>query len=266
MTFQPVIPIGGLAGWAFLKRTSVTQQAAMKASPANQRDETYFKERIGQINTAEELVSDRWLLRVALAAYGIEGDINNKAFIRKILEDGTLSEGALANRLADKQYQKFSAAFGFGDFSVPHSKISDFAEKTLALYHTRQFETAVGTQNNGFRLALNAERELGTLAARNISEDTKWFTIMGNAPLRETFQTALGLPSSFSSIDIDQQLSVLKSRAGSVFGDEGISQFKDPEKLNKLVRTYLARSEISITAISANSATSALSLLQNRRI
>ena len=87
---------------------------------------------------------------MALTAYGLEGDINNKAFIRKVLEDGTLKEGALANRLADKQYQKLSAAFGFGDFPVPRSKLSDFADKTLALYRTRQFETAVGNRTTTF--------------------------------------------------------------------------------------------------------------------
>jgi hypothetical protein len=262
MTFQPVIPFGGFAGWAFLKRTMATQQAALQASSTNQRDEAYFREKIGKIETAEDLVSDRRLLRVALTAYGLEGDINNKAFIRKVLEDGTLKEGALSGRLANKQYEKFSAAFGFGDFSVPRSQLSDFADKTLALYQARQFESAVGEQNNGFRLALNTERELGSLAAKSGSEDTKWFTVMGNAPLRQTFQTALGLPSSFASIDLDQQLSVLKSRAESLFGDDSISQFTDPDKMTKLVRTYLARSEISNIASPTASASVALQLLR----
>ncbi|MGB4827884.1 MAG: DUF1217 domain-containing protein [Paracoccaceae bacterium] len=262
MTFQPVIPFGGFAGWAFLKRTMTTQQAALQASSTNQRDEAYFREKIGKIETADDLVSDRRLLRVALTAYGLEGDINNKAFIRKVLEDGTLKEGALSGRLANKQYEKFSAAFGFGDFSVPRSQLSDFADKTLALYQARQFESAVGEQNNGFRLALNTERELGSLAAKSGSEDTKWFTVMGNAPLRQTFQTALGLPSSFASIDLDQQLSVLKSRAESLFGDDSISQFTDPDKMTKLVRTYLARSEISNIASPTASASVALQLLR----
>ncbi len=262
MTFQPVIPFGGFAGWAFLKRTMATQQAALQASSTNQRDEAYFREKIGNIETADDLVSDRRLLRVALTAYGLEGDINNKAFIRKVLEDGTLKEGALSGRLANKQYEKFSAAFGFGDFSVPRSQLSDFADKTLALYQARQFESAVGEQNNGFRLALNTERELGSLAAKSGSEDTKWFTVMGNAPLRQTFQTALGLPSSFASIDLDQQLSVLKSRAESLFGDDSISQFTDPDKMTKLVRTYLARSEISNIASPTASASVALQLLR----
>lgn len=265
MSFQPVVPFGGFAGWAFLKRTMATQQAALQATPANQRDEDYFRANIGKAKTVDDLMSDRRLLRVSLAAFGLEGDINNKAFIRKVLQDGTLKDGALSNRLADKQYQKFSAAMGFGDFAVPRTQLSDFADKTLALYRTRQFETAVGDQNNSFRLALNTERELASLAGRNVGEDTKWFSILGSAPLRQVFQTALGLPSSFSSIDLDQQLGVLKARMESQFGSEGISQFTDPEKMAKLVRSYLVRSEIATSTAAAGPSSVALQLLQGIR-
>ena len=85
---------------------------------------------------------------------------------------------------------------------------------------------------------------------------------MGNAPLRQTFQTALGLPSSFASIDLDQQLGVLKAKAQSIFGDDSVSQFAEPEKLAKLVRTYLVRSEIASTAGAVGASSVALQLLR----
>lgn len=241
------------------------QQVALQATTAAKNDEAYFRENIGKIETADDLISDRRLLTVALTAYGLEGDLKNKAFIRKVLEDGTLTDGALSGRLANKQYERLSADFGFGDFAIPRSKQSDFADKILAKFRTNQFETAVGNQNNDMRLALNTERELVDLAAKSGSEDTKWFTIMGNAPLRTTFQTALGLPASFASIDLDQQLGVLKSRAQAMFGADSVSQFSDPEKVNKLVRTFLARSEISAIGSTLGSPSVALQLLQSIR-
>lgn len=265
MTFQPVIPFGGYAGWAFLKRTMASQQAVQQAAPATQREEAYFRDRIGKIGTAADLVADRRLLGVALAAYGLEGDINNKAFIQKILEGGTLTEGSLANRLANKQYQKFAADFGFGDYTVPRTRMSDFADKTLALYRTRQFETAIGTQNNDFRIALNAEREIQTLAATNSSETVKWLTVLGTAPLRQAFQTALGLPSSFASIDLDKQLTMIQSKARATFGDSSISQFSDPAKLEKLVRSYIVRAELGTATSGTTAATTALQLLASLR-
>jgi hypothetical protein len=262
MSFQPVLPLGGLAGWGFLKRTQERQQALQQATPVQQRDEAYFRDKIGKVNTAEQLVSDKRLLRIALTAFGLEADVNSKAFIQKILEGGTLKEGSLANRLADKQYQKFSAAFGFGDFSVPRTKISTFPDEILKQFRARSFETAVGEQNNAFRLALNAERELPTLAARPLSDKAKWYTILGNAPLRQVVQTALGLPKSFSSIDIDQQVSVLKSRAEAAFGSSEISQFTDPKKIEGLIRSFMVRSDIQQQGAGSSPASIALQLLQ----
>lgn len=260
MTFAPALPLTGYAGWTFLKRTQATQKAVMAAQPQVKRDEAYFREKIGKIDTAEQLVADSRLLRIALGAFGLEGDAANRAFIAKVLSDGTLKEGALANRLANKQYQKLSAAFGFGDFPVPRNKLSDFPDKILTAWKTRQFEVAVGTQNETLRLALNAERELAELARRPGSADTKWFTIMGNPPLRQVFQTALGLPSSFATLDIDRQLEVLKDKAGRQLGSSDPAQFAEGPAVENLVRRYLTRAEAESWR-QQNGATPALALM-----
>lgn len=262
MTYTPAIPLGGYAGWTFLKRTYDTQTRAFQASTELKRDEDYFRAKIGQVKTAEQLVSDRRLLKVALGTYGLDGDINNKYFIRKVLEDGTLKDGALANRLADKQYVALSSGFGFGDFSVPRTQLSDFADKTLAAYKTRRFETAVGTQNNDLRLALNVERELPKLAGKSSSEVVKWFTAMGNAPLRQVLQTALGVPPSVGSLDLDRQLEIFQDKAQAVFGDSGVSQFADPARMDALVRRFLLQSEVAALGAGQSASAGALAMMQ----
>lgn len=254
MTFQPVIPFGGLPGWAFLQRTSEAQRAAFDASPVQRRDEDYFRARIGQVETAEQLVGDRRLLKVALEAYGLGADINNKAFIRKVLEDGTLRDSALSNRLADRRYREFSAAFGFGDFRVPRTKLSDFADKVLSAWRGRSFETAVGQSNNDMRLALNAQRELPGLASGRLSDDAKWFSVMGNAPLRQLFERAFGLPASFGALDLDRQLATFRSRAEAAFGSGEISQFANPDRMEALTRRFLTRSDATATGLAGSNA------------
>jgi hypothetical protein len=261
MTFQPVLPLSGYTAWTLLKRTMDRQVAVQQASPVLKRDEAYFRDRIGKVQTAEQLVSDKRLLRISLTAFGLEGDVNSRAFIQKVLEGGTLKEGSLANKLADKQYQKFSAAFGFGDFSVPRTRLSTFADEILGQFRARSFESAVGAQNNGFRLALNAERELPALAGRSISETAKWYTLLGNAPLREIMQTALGLPKSFSAIDLDQQVAVLRDRTEAAFGAPTVSQFADPARMEALVRRFHLQAEIAAQP-SASPAAVALTLLR----
>lgn len=244
MSFIPALPLTGYAGWAFLKRTEAKQSAALASSPVVKRDEDYFRAKIGKIDSAEQLVNDRRLLRVALGAFGLEGDINNKAFIQKVLESSTLKEGTLANRLADKQYQKLSAAFGFGNFNTPSSKLSDFPDKIITAWKARQFEEAVGSQNEDLRLAMNAEREVGEIAAKSkSSNDARWFAVMGSAPLRKVFEKALGLPSGFSQLDIDKQLEVLKDKAKSQLGSDQIADLADPARMDGLLRRFLIRSE-----------------------
>lgn len=262
MSFSVALPLSGYGGWKFLKRTEEAQKLRMQADPVMQRDEAYFREKIGSVTTAEQLVSDKRLLRVALGAYGLSDDVNNTYFIRKVLADGTLDKTDLANKLADKQYAALSSAFGFGDYAVPSTQLSDFADKILTSYRQRQFEEAVGDSNGDYRIALYAERELPALAAKTLSEDGKWYSIMGSAPLREFFETAFGLPSSFSGMDVDQQLVVLKDKSDRLFGTSDVSDFTSGATLDKLVRQYLLRAEIAAGSASAGSGSAALQVLQ----
>lgn len=263
MSYAPVVPLGGYAGWGFLTRTREAQKEAFTASATVQREEAYFREKIGGIFTAEELVADRRLLSVALGAFGLEADIDNRYFIRKVLEDGTLGTDALSSKLADKRYAEFSKAFGFGDYAVPRTKLSDFADTILASYEARAFEAAVGAQNDDMRLALNAERELAKIAGRSNSDDAKWYQVMGSAPLREVFQTALGLPSSFAALDLDQQLGTFRDKAERVLGAPEISQFSDPSKVEGLIRVFLVRAEAQSGANIYSPQSMALTLLQS---
>jgi Protein of unknown function (DUF1217) len=262
MTFIPALTGTGFAGWAALKRTQALQTKAMVNSAEIRRDEDYFRAKIGSVKTADDLMKDRRLLKVALTAYGLEADINSTAFIKKILSDGTLKTDALANKLSDKQYLKFSAAFGFGDFAKPRTQLSDFADKTLALYRARSFESAVGQSNGDYRLALNAEREIAALADKTMGEDTMWYTVLGNTPMRTVMQTALGLPSSIASMDLDRQLEVFKDRAEAVFGSASVKQFSDPAAMDKLLKTYLLRSEVANYDAQTAGSSAVLTLLQ----
>lgn len=264
MSFAPVLLGSGFAGWTFLKKTMTSQTAAFNKAPEIRRDEDYFRANISKAKTADDLVGDRRLLKVALGAFGLDADITNKAFIKKVLSDGTLTEGALANKLADKQYLKLSAAFGYGDFSTPRTVLSDFPEEILAAYKARQFDLAVGLQSDDLRLSLNAERELTALAAKTgSSEDTKWLTIMGNTPLRTVIEKALGLPASMAALDLDRQLVIFKDKAQQQFGDAGISQFTDPARVEVVLRRFLVRSAAEASASQSGSHAAALQMLQN---
>lgn len=263
MSFSPIVPMGGYAGWRFLQRTGEAQKETFVASAKMQRDDAYFRERIGQISSAEELVADRRLLQVALGAFGLDADLGNKYFIRKVLEGGVEERSALANRLSNKAYAEFAATFSFaGD--PPNTQREGFADTVLAAYKTRAFEAAVGESNDDMRLAMNAQRELEKLAERPASDNTLWYAVLGSKPLRTVFERAFALPSSFGALDIDLQLRTMKSRAQSLLGQSTIKQFAEPERSEALIRRFLLMSDLQTSASQRASGAGALSLLQGR--
>lgn len=264
MSFQPIIPQTGLAGWRFLQRTFDTQTRVFDARPDLTRDTVYFESKIGSISTADELVADRRLLRVALGAFGLQDDINNRFFIRKVLEEGVLTEGSLANRLGDTRYRDMSRAFGFGDLVVPSTKISDFGRTITDMYRRQQFELAVGQQSESLRLALSATRDLPKLVSGPESDRTKWFMIMGRPPLRNLFETAFGLPKGFGSLDLEQQLGVFQDRANRQLGLDQLGDLADQGAMDRLVQRFLLRSDAA-QQVQTSSASVALGLLMTMR-
>lgn len=265
MSFQPVIPATGLAGWQFLQRTSEAQFAAFAGSEEMQRERQYFLDHIADVTSAADLVADRRLLAVALGAFGLDGDLGNRAFIRRVLENGTADRGALANRLADDRYRRLSAAFGFGPGEVP---TTTHGARMRALVDRREaaaFEIAVGGVNENMRIALNAQRELQDLAARSGSDRAKWFALMAQPPLRQFFETAFGLPSGFGRLDLDRQLETLRDRTRSATGDPDLAQFADAAARDKLTTLYLAREQVAAGIGASGPAAVALTLLQSAR-
>ena len=262
MSFQPVIVGSGLVGWNFLQSTFDRQNELFQKSPLILRDSEYFAENIANVQSAADLVDDRRLLRVALKAFGLQDDINSKALISKVLTEGTDSSSSLANKLSDSRYAEFSEAFGFGNTDGAQTGTAGFADKIIAKYNSQSFEIAVGDQDETLRLALNAERKLPELAEQSSSNDSLWYQIMGTPPLREVFESALGLPSSFGQIDIDQQLQVFKDKAEQRWGTDDVRELSAPELLEDITKTYLLREQAQGYS-SSSSGSIALMLLQS---
>lgn len=265
MSFQPVLPFSGYGGWLFLKRTMPVQMETFRASTALQVEQDYFRDKIGSVTSAEDLVSDRRLLRVALTAFGLEDDVNAGGLIRAILDGDREDPRALVNRLADRRYRAFAEAFDFHADGPSPTGEPGFADRILDRHAIMRFEAAIGEQDETMRLGLNAQRELAELSKGEGSEDAKWFTILGNKPLRAVFETTFGLPSAFASVDIDRQLDTFKTKARERFGDDTVSQFSDPDVMSKLIGNYLAQAAIADMGSGWSSAQAALHLLGSIR-
>lgn len=262
MTYQPVIVGSGLNAWQFLTSTKDTQQAVFNKDTVLTRDTEYFAQNIGNIETAEQLVDDRRLLRVALGAFGLEDDLNNKFFIKTILEGGVVDPTSLANRLTDERYRSLAKAFEFDGIIGPRTSRSGFADEIVSKFREQSFEIAVGAQDESLRLSLNFGRQIGEMADESISDNAKWFRVMGTTPLRTVLETALNLPSGFGQLDIDKQLDIFREKMDSRYGVSEIDEMAEPDVLNRIVQGYLLQNQISDGAAFTSSSV-ALTLLQS---
>lgn len=261
MTYFPAIPLGGYLGWKVFDNTASRQFEVFKETPSVIRDVDYFRENIASATTAEKLVNDRRLLQVALGAYGLAEEIDKRAFIQKILEEGTDFSDSFANRLSDPRWRQFTKDFGYGNFTGSRVGIESFREQTANNYLERAFEERVGEVNTDMRLAMNFRREIAKIANSASVEEIGWFQIMGQQPLRVVMEAALGLPSSIGTADIDKQKELFARKADQFFGGKSPAVFKDPVKVEEALRRFFLYSEIQNGPTASTPGVAALSIL-----
>lgn len=263
MSFAPVVPLAGIAGWQFLQRTQESQFEAFERSPQLARDVENFRENIWRVSSAEQLVNDRQLFQVALGAFGLEDEIDKKFFLQKVLEEGTDDPDSFANSLVDPRYRELSEAFGFGNLVGPNNILSDFGTRLADSYLERQFEVAVGQSSDALRLAMNFQREITDYANGSDPDDVGWFSVMGNKPLRTVMEAALGLPTEFGALDVDLQHQTFREKAREKFGDSSLAVFNDPEIVTNAINTFLTREQAKAGPNTLTAGFGALQLLQN---
>lgn len=258
--FAPSVPFGGPAGYAFLQRTSARQQEALAQSPTVSNLTEHFAERIGEVKTADALMSDRRLREVALGAFGLSEDIDNIFYIRSVLEQGT-GEGSLASRIADKRYAKMAEAFGF-------DRTGETELDRILLFDPAQGPEEIALEHDGrtdLRLGVVLERKLGAIAERTgtrtvetgefdargqaitrtepreLSEDDRWESALFDPALRRSFEAALDLPQGFKDLALPDRVAAMRAAAREAFGDDTLTQFASPEGAAALTARVLSR-------------------------
>ena len=257
MSFLPAIPIGGVAGLRFLERTDDAQRAAHARSPEIQRNIAYFAENISKIETAEELVADRRLLTVALGAFGLGDEIDKKAFVRKILEDGVETPGTLGSRLNNQGYIDMATAFRFDRDGFSRTGSPNLRDDIISKYLSQSYEISVGEQDQSLRLALDFKRRASEISDRG------WYAMLGDRPTRAVLETALGIPSGVAGIDIDKQKELFEKRALSVLGSSDPTILSDAAVMDKVVARFLVMEQAKSGPNTTTPGFAALTLLNN---
>lgn len=262
MSFQPIVIGTGLVAWRNLQRTLPQQLETFANTPQQKRLMEGFIAKAPTLKSAEAIVADREVLTLALGAYGLQDDLENRFFVKRILNEGGSDPDALANRMSDSRYKRLATDFALDGLSRLVGILPTTANNVSESYIQQAFSVAVGENEPNLRLALNAEREFERIAELDVSSDAKWFLLMGNPPLRSVVETALSLPRAFGQLDIDKQLEVFKEKSQATFGVKEIDDLAVDETRAKIVDSFLLKEQLK-QGQSLSSQNIALQLLSN---
>ena len=189
------------------------------------RDTNYYLANIGKVTSVDDFVNNFRLFSYAMKAHGLSDMTYAKAFMRKVLTEGTLTSKSFANQLSDPRFREFASAFNFAALGKNATHTNAAQTVTAQKYVQGVMEEDAGSQNEGVRLAL--------YFVRNASSIKNPFQILADKALTQVVQTALGLSPNVSSAAIDSQAALLSKMIN-------FSDFQDPAKVNRFVQRFAA--------------------------
>jgi hypothetical protein len=135
------------------------------------------------------------------------------------------------------------AAFNFEQYGEQATTYVAAGQPAVDKYLRQTLEENAGQTNEGVRLALNFQRKAPDI--------TNWYDVLADKALATVVRTALGLPDSFATADIDKQAALFESKLD-------ISDFTDPVKLSKVLTRFTSLYEVSHPTASAVTSVSVL--------
>ena len=172
-------------------------QAMTAADPTVAQATKYYQANIGKVTTPAQLVNNPRLFNYAMTAFGLGDMTYAKGLMQKVLQQGTSSSKALANKLNNPKILAFAQAFDFAASGTSTTKTTAATSDVVSKYVMQTLETHQGAQNPGVQLALYFQQ--------NASKITDGYSILADSKLLTVAQTTLGISSYTSMQNIDIQ-------------------------------------------------------------
>lgn len=198
--------------------------------PLAAREIAYWKENIGKVKTADDFLNNSRLFNFAMKAHGLGDLAYAKGLIKKLLKEGTQDSSAMANRMADARYKEFAKTFDFQRLGPFTTGMPEALTGTVDKYLRQSLEENAGAENEGVRLALYFERKAPTIKGA--------MGILSDPALLKVVQTALNIPASTGTANIDSQAAMIERKLD-------IPSLKTPEGMSKFMKKFTAMWDVS---------------------
>jgi hypothetical protein len=203
----------------------------------------YYLANVVKVTSIDDLLANKRVLNYALSAYGLDPKTEDPARLRSLLEGGIRDPDSPVNKLGDKRYKAFVAAFNFEQYGEDATTYHASQQPVVDKYMRQTLEEDAGQTNDGVRLALYFQRNAPNL--------TDWYQVLADKALSQVVRTAFGMPDSFASADIDKQVKLFESKMD-------ITDFADPEKLDKFITRFTSMYELQNPTATATTSVSVL--------
>lgn len=208
-----------------LEKTKPRQIEAIETSAMHSRAIETFREKVGDVESIDDLLNDYDSYSFLMKAFDLEDKIYAKGMMRKIFESDRDDKTSLLNRLNDPKLKALHEALDFqaGGITNYNTFSSMWQQEMVDKYVEQEFVNQQGDANASVGVVLKA---------RSALPDVKtWFGILADEDLGEFMRTALQISEQVILTDLDKQVELFEKKYD-------LEKLKDPAEVEKLVQRY----------------------------
>lgn len=209
------------------ERTAAKDKATAAASK--------YQEKIQSIESVTELLADREVLDVVIKGFGLDPEAASNEFLKQIFTSDLSDPKSFVFAQADNRWSEMVGSFNFdSDGKLTRGTGTGVQQRgevmeTVNKYLRQSLEETEGESNQAVRLALYFQRAAPTI--------TDAYGMIADDALMEVFRITFGYSSEFSSMDVDMQAKIIKSKLD-------LSDLQDPKKMERLIQRFTAMYDI----------------------
>lgn len=282
------VQASALLTYNYYEKNGTKLKVASDKEPLAQKDIQYFKTKIAQIKSVDEIFSDQKLYKFVAASLGLNktndqfgivkraltGYAIDTATYQQLIKDGKFDNNgrptsteakneliakgyldpknptrvSVANQLTDTRYLQGALTLKLGSTGVDTIKKKETIDQLVSQYLTYKFEDKIAKESQPAENARYVKKAIGDI--------TSVFGLLSDRTIRDVISTAYRIPKEIARQPVETQARVFNSKVD-------VAQLKDPKYVDLLIKKYLIASDQAQSQNSGSNST-ALTLLQNR--
>ncbi|MEY9743791.1 hypothetical protein ABIF65_003165 [Bradyrhizobium japonicum] len=220
--------------YSYITRNLQQSLARVEQQTDVAREEAYYKANIGKVKTVDDFMKDYRLYHYAMKAYGLEDMAYAKAFMKKVLESDLSDSRSFVNKLVDKRYQEFAAAFSFNGGATPVAQSENQIDEMIDLYtatkksqvdaladDSKYYSAEIGNVSSADQLLNNDRLRNYVYSAYGIDE-SKW----PRDTISQVLRSDPSDPNSYVNTTFASQLTGLNAQLAQAKSDASAADLK----------------------------------------